>query len=71
MVLRAEQVCGYDLDDVDQRWLSNLNGERGLMGQSLLTGEIYFFVRDAFSSDFLLELCKKKRRKINQMPKIT
>ena len=42
MVLRAEQVCGYDLDDVDQRWLSNLNGERGLMGQSLLTGEIYF-----------------------------
>ena len=42
MVLRAEQVCGYDLDDVDQRWLSNLNGERVLMGQSLLTGEIYF-----------------------------
>jgi hypothetical protein len=34
MVFRAEQVCGYDLDDVDQRWLGNLNGERALMGMS-------------------------------------
>ena len=34
MLLRAEQTCAYDLDDVDQRWLINLNGERALMGLS-------------------------------------
>ena len=39
MVLRAEQVCGYDLDDVDQRWLLSLNGERALMGLPSVTGE--------------------------------
>ena len=37
MVLRAEQVCAYDLDDVDQRWLGNLNGERALCGMSSVT----------------------------------
>ena len=26
MVLRAEQVCTYDLDNVDQHWLNALNG---------------------------------------------
>ncbi len=33
MALRAEQVCSYDLDDVDQRWLANFNGERALCGK--------------------------------------
>ena len=37
MLLRAEQVCAYDLDDVDQRWLINVNGERALMGLSSVT----------------------------------
>ena len=39
MVLRAEQVCGYDLDDVDQAWLGAVNGERSLMGQPSITGK--------------------------------
>ena len=37
MVLRAEQVCTYDLDNVDQHWLNALNGERARTGQSNLT----------------------------------
>ncbi len=37
MALRAEQVCGYDLDDVDQRWLSAFNGERALSGASTIS----------------------------------
>jgi len=37
MVLRAEQVCTYDLDNVDQHWLSAMNGERARTGQSNLT----------------------------------
>jgi hypothetical protein len=37
MVLRAEQVCTYDLDNVDQHWLFGLNGERARTGQSNLT----------------------------------
>ena len=43
MVLRAEQVCGYDLDDVDQQWLTNLNGERAVMGQTSITGNLNYF----------------------------
>ena len=39
MVLRAEQVCGYDLDDVDQAWLTAVNGERTLSGQPSITGK--------------------------------
>jgi hypothetical protein len=34
MALRAEQVCSYDLDDMDQRWLTAVNGERSLTGLS-------------------------------------
>ena len=34
MALRAEQVCAYDLDDVDRRWLTAVNGERSLTGRS-------------------------------------
>ena len=37
MVLRAEQVCTYDLDNVDQHWLAALNGERARTGQTNLT----------------------------------
>lgn len=37
MVLRAEQVCTYDLDDVDQTWLNSFNGERALMGLGAVT----------------------------------
>ncbi|CAB4062319.1 E3 ubiquitin-protein ligase Jade-2,Protein Jade-3,Bromodomain-containing protein 1,Bromodomain and PHD finger-containing protein 3,Protein AF-10,Protein Jade-1,PHD finger protein rhinoceros,Histone-lysine N-methyltransferase ATX1,Histone-lysine N-methyltransferase ATX2,Protein AF-17,Peregrin [Lepeophtheirus salmonis] len=32
MVLRAEQVCSYDMDETDHRWLTALNGERSLAG---------------------------------------
>ena len=35
MALRAEQVCAYDLDDVDRRWLTAVNGERSLTGTPL------------------------------------
>ena len=37
MVLRAEQVCTYDLDNVDRAWLEALNGERALSGQPTVT----------------------------------
>ena len=30
--LRSEQMCNYDLDDLDIRWLNIVNGERALMG---------------------------------------
>ena len=36
MALRSEQVCGYDLDDMDQRWLAAFNGERALCGATTL-----------------------------------
>ena len=35
--LRSEQMCNYDLDDLDQRWLNSLNGERALMGVATIT----------------------------------
>ena len=34
MALRSEQVCCYDLDDMDQRWLFAFNGERALSGNA-------------------------------------
>ena len=37
MVLRAEQVCCYDLDNVDKAWLEALNGERALSGLNTVT----------------------------------
>ena len=37
MVLRAEQVCTYDLDNVDKNWLEALNGERSLSGLNTVT----------------------------------
>merc|ERR1719228_1445508 len=37
MVLRAEQVCTYDLDNVDKNWLDTVNGERALTGLSTVT----------------------------------
>lgn len=30
--LRSEQMCNYDLDELDQRWLNAANGERAHMG---------------------------------------
>ncbi len=36
MALRSEQVCSYDMDDVDHRWLSAFNGERALAGKKAL-----------------------------------
>ena len=35
--LRSEQMCNYDLDDVDQRWLNAFNGERAMMGLATIT----------------------------------
>jgi hypothetical protein len=35
--LRSEQMCNYDLDDLDIRWLAIVNGERALMGKELNT----------------------------------
>ena len=35
--LRSEQMCNYDLDDLDQRWLNALNGERAMMGLATIT----------------------------------
>ena len=29
----AEQVCRYDLDDMDVKWLLRVNAERAEMGQ--------------------------------------
>ena len=34
MSLRAEQVCSYDLDEMDHRWLNAFNGERALKGNA-------------------------------------
>ena len=31
--LRSEQMCNYDLDELDQRWLNAANGERAQMGK--------------------------------------
>lgn len=33
----ADRACFYDLDDVDDVWLKNLNGERALMGNVLMS----------------------------------
>ena len=33
--LRSEQMCNYDLDELDQRWLNGVNGERALMGKAM------------------------------------
>ena len=36
--IRSEQMCNYDLDDMDLRWLSAMNGERALMGATTISG---------------------------------
>jgi hypothetical protein len=51
MVLRAEQVCTYDLDDVDQSWLNSFNGERALMALGPLTGILDKFESCAVNPD--------------------
>jgi hypothetical protein len=38
--LRSEQMCNYDLDDLDIRWLNIVNGERALMGKSLFVEKL-------------------------------
>ena len=35
--LRSEQMCNYDMDDLDHRWLSAFNGERAMMGNATIT----------------------------------
>jgi len=35
--IRSEQMCNYDLDDMDLRWLSAVNGERALMGATTIS----------------------------------
>ena len=37
VAIRSEQMCNYDLDDMDLRWLSAVNGERALMGASTIS----------------------------------
>ena len=37
--LKSEQMCNYDLDDLDIRWLAIVNGERSLMGEFLSQNE--------------------------------
>ncbi len=62
MVLRAEQVCTYDLDDVDQSWLNSLNGERALMALGPLTGildklsPVLSIQMNLFQADYLSHL---------------
>lgn len=34
-------MCNYDLDDLDQRWLSAVNGERALMGKRTKFSKIF------------------------------
>ena len=57
MVLRAEQVCTYDLDLVDRSWLESLNGERALVGLSSVT--------ESEVEHSMEELEKQCREKIN------
>ena len=57
MVLRAEQVCTYDLDNVDKAWLEALNGERALGGQNTVT--------ESEMERAMEELEKQCREKIN------
>lgn len=40
--IRSEQMCNYDLDDMDLRWLSAMNGERALMGATTISGTYIF-----------------------------
>ena len=35
--IRSEQMCNYDLDDMDLRWLSAVNGERAMMGATTIS----------------------------------
>ena len=35
--IKSEQMCNYDLDDMDLRWLSAVNGERCLMGATTIS----------------------------------
>ena len=35
--IRSETTCNYDLDDMDLRWLSAVNGERALMGATTIS----------------------------------
>ena len=37
VAIRSEQMCNYDLDDMDLRWLSAVNGERALMGATTIS----------------------------------
>ena len=57
MVLRAEQVCTYDLDNVDKAWLEALNGERALGGLPTVT--------ESEMERTVEELEKQCREKIN------
>ena len=57
MVLRAEQVCTYDLDNVDKAWLEALNGERALGGLQTVT--------ESEMERTVEELEKQCREKIN------
>ena len=62
MVLRAEQVCTYDLDDVDQSWLNSLNGERALMGLGAVTGDTNINIYS--SSLFLTSFSTARKKKL-------
>lgn len=31
---KAEKMCRYDMDDLDDKWLNAYNGERARMGES-------------------------------------
>ena len=51
-------MCNYDLDDMDLRWLSAMNGERALMGATTISGTYIF--QEIFSwNDNTNETCIK------------
>ena len=55
--LRSEQMCNYDLDELDQRWLNAANGERAQMGVTSIS--------DLEMERTMAELEKQSWEKIN------
>ena len=63
--IRSEQMCNYDLDDMDLRWLSAMNGERALMGATTISGMLRFVWNIFYNQLFVYILIYLKNWKWN------
>lgn len=57
----ADSMCSYDLDQIDEAWLNQFNGERSMCGLPPVKDEQFERIIEELEVSFFLMVQKKNR----------